>query len=71
MELDEICDANTWILPTYHICVTDGGFVAKVTVKGADLECSTDGDPHSTPQGARESAAANTLVILKSTANQG
>lgn len=70
-ELDELCDANTWILPTYHICVTDGGFVAKVTVKGADLECSTDGDPHSTPQGARESAAANTLVILKSTANQG
>ncbi|XP_030536474.1 uncharacterized protein LOC115745196 isoform X1 [Rhodamnia argentea] len=70
-ELDDMCDENTWILPTYHICVTDGGYVAKVTVKGTGFECSTDGDPHSTPEEARESAAANTLVILKSTASKG
>ncbi|XP_030463671.1 uncharacterized protein LOC115683307 [Syzygium oleosum] len=70
-ELDEICDENTWILPTYQISVTDGGFVAKVTVKGSGFECSTDGDPRSTPQGARELAAANMLVLLKSTASKG
>ncbi|EXB68719.1 hypothetical protein L484_024739 [Morus notabilis] len=67
-ELDALCHANDWILPTYHVRPTEGGFKANVTIKGADFDYSSEGDLHSNPREARESAAALILRKLQSRA---
>ncbi|GAB2294172.1 hypothetical protein Dimus_028392 [Dionaea muscipula] len=67
-ELDGICHGNNWILPRYRVVATSdgGGFRAEVTVKGADFECSSEGDVCTTgPRAARESAAAQILAKLR------
>ncbi|KAJ9189209.1 hypothetical protein P3X46_000532 [Hevea brasiliensis] len=63
-ELDDLCYQNNWILPTYSVTAIDGGFQAKVIVKGIDFEYSSDGDLHLHPREARDSAAAQMLVKL-------
>ncbi|XP_024963599.1 uncharacterized protein LOC112503843 isoform X2 [Cynara cardunculus var. scolymus] len=62
-ELDDICLSNNWMLPTYHTSCSDGGFVANVTVKGTDFECSDVSGIQASIREARNSAA--TLVIMK------
>ncbi|KAJ4723342.1 Aleurone layer morphogenesis protein [Melia azedarach] len=68
-ELDDICYDNNWILPTYRVSPSEGGFQSQVTTKGIDFECSTAGDSRSNPREARESAAAQMLEKLRSMAN--
>ncbi|KAF2300208.1 hypothetical protein GH714_010695 [Hevea brasiliensis] len=46
------------------IVIFEGGFQAKVIVKGMDFEYSSDGDLHLHPREARDSAAAQMLVKL-------
>ncbi|KAF7824280.1 uncharacterized protein G2W53_022424 [Senna tora] len=65
-ELDGVCHENNWILPTYRVSQSDGGFQANVTVKGMDFGFSCEGNVCFRPQEARESAAAQTLAKLRS-----
>ncbi|XP_012570395.1 uncharacterized protein [Cicer arietinum] len=67
-ELDDICLENNWILPTYRISQSNGGFKAKVRVKGVEFECSCEGSSCSFPRDARESAAVQMLTKLRSMA---
>ncbi|XP_061994676.1 uncharacterized protein LOC133712584 isoform X2 [Rosa rugosa] len=69
-ELDGICCENSWVLPTYCVSLSDGGFQANVTVEGLDFKCSREGDLCSSPSEARESAALQMLVKLRSMAAQ-
>ncbi|KAH7521312.1 hypothetical protein FEM48_Zijuj07G0019700 [Ziziphus jujuba var. spinosa] len=69
-ELDGVCDENNWILPTYRVFLSEGGFRASVTVRGADFEFTSEGDLHLVPRGARESAAAQMMVKLHHMAGQ-
>ncbi|XP_062173180.1 uncharacterized protein LOC133878610 isoform X2 [Alnus glutinosa] len=64
-ELDSVCYENNWILPTYHVSTSDGGFKACVTVKGVDFESSGGGNLCTNPREARESAAAELLAKLR------
>ncbi|OMO86828.1 hypothetical protein COLO4_20907 [Corchorus olitorius] len=64
-ELDIVCEENNWVLPTYHIFPSDGGFQAKVTVKGLDFETSV-GDACPKAHQARISAAEQMLTKLRS-----
>ncbi|XP_020254013.1 uncharacterized protein LOC109831085 isoform X2 [Asparagus officinalis] len=70
-ELDDICEKNSWLLPTYRVipsfkhCQITGMFEAIVTVKGTDFACSSYGDSKSKPSEARESAATNILRKLR------
>ncbi|KAI9193829.1 hypothetical protein LWI28_000558 [Acer negundo] len=68
-ELDGICYENNWILPTYRVSPSDGGFQASVTVKGMDFECSSIVGQCSNPRKARESAASQMLGKLRSMAS--
>ncbi|XP_017975638.1 PREDICTED: uncharacterized protein LOC18602556 isoform X1 [Theobroma cacao] len=65
-ELDGICNKNNWMLPTYHVFPSDGGYQAKVTVKGVNIESSSVGDACPKPSEARGSAAAEMLAKLNS-----
>ncbi|XP_057452965.1 uncharacterized protein LOC130744826 [Lotus japonicus] len=67
-ELDGVCHANNWILPTYSLSQSAGGFQANLTVKGPDFESSCGGNICCHPREARESAAAQMLVNLRSMA---
>ncbi|XP_010672149.2 uncharacterized protein LOC104888776 isoform X2 [Beta vulgaris subsp. vulgaris] len=64
-ELDSICNENNWMLPTYSISTSEGGFEASITVKGVDFECSSEGTICTTPHEARNSAASEVLVKLR------
>ncbi|OMO88192.1 hypothetical protein CCACVL1_08537 [Corchorus capsularis] len=64
-ELDIVCQENNWVLPTYHVFPSDGGFQAKVTVKGLDFETSV-GDACPKAHQARVSAAAQLLTKWRS-----
>lgn len=46
----------------------EGGFKAKVRVKGVEFECSCEGSSCSFPRDARESAAVQMLTKLRSMA---
>ncbi|KAJ0034393.1 hypothetical protein Pint_25755 [Pistacia integerrima] len=70
IELDDISYENNWILPTYHVSSSDGGFRAEVTVKGKDFECSSSGDLCFSPQEARQSAATQILAKLRRMASE-
>ncbi|XP_021721700.1 uncharacterized protein LOC110689261 isoform X2 [Chenopodium quinoa] len=65
-ELDRICNTNYWMLPTYSLSGSEGGFLSTVTVKGVDFECSSEGTMHTNPHEARNSAASNILAKLRS-----
>ncbi|XP_056694925.1 uncharacterized protein [Spinacia oleracea] len=65
-ELDGLCNANFWFLPTYCLSTSEGGFQATVTLKGIDFECSSEGTIQTNPCEARNSAASNILVKLRS-----
>ncbi|XP_022722459.1 uncharacterized protein LOC111279711 [Durio zibethinus] len=65
-ELDGICNEKNWILPTYQVFPSDGGYQAKVSVKGMNFESSTVGDACPKPHEARGSAAALMLAKLHS-----
>ncbi|QCD88448.1 hypothetical protein DEO72_LG3g2996 [Vigna unguiculata] len=67
-ELDDICRTNNWILPTYHLSQSEGGFKANVTVKGVEFQCSFEGKMCSSPSEARESAADQMITNLRSIA---
>ncbi|XP_019458320.1 PREDICTED: uncharacterized protein LOC109358510 isoform X2 [Lupinus angustifolius] len=67
-ELDGICHENNWILPTYRVSHSDGGFQANVIVKGPDFEFSCGDNTFTHPLEARESAAAQVLAKLRNMA---
>ncbi|KAK7341586.1 hypothetical protein VNO80_24521 [Phaseolus coccineus] len=67
-ELDDICRTNNWVLPTYHLSQSEGGFKASVTVRGVEFQCSFEGKRDSNPSEARESAAVQMLTNLRSIA---
>ncbi|XP_059632887.1 uncharacterized protein LOC132275422 isoform X2 [Cornus florida] len=69
-ELDDICYENNWILPTYCVTPSDDGFLANVTVKGMDFECSGGSSLRSNPREARESAAAQMIGKLQDMAGK-
>ncbi|KAJ1376207.1 double strand RNA binding domain from DEAD END PROTEIN 1 [Sesbania bispinosa] len=65
-ELDGVCHENNWLLPIYHVSLSDGGFQANVIVKGVEFQCSCRGEVCSHPPEARDSAAAQMLTNLRS-----
>ncbi|KAJ8445741.1 hypothetical protein Cgig2_026068 [Carnegiea gigantea] len=67
-ELDQICNVNCWMLPTYNVAASEGGFQASVTMKGPDFECSSEGSVCAASHEARNSAASNLLAKLRSMA---
>ncbi|KAL3506676.1 hypothetical protein ACH5RR_032058 [Cinchona calisaya] len=69
-QLDDICHKNIWILPTYHVYSSDGGFRSHVTVKGVDFEISCESEIRSSPQEARMSASLNMIASLQNIASQ-
>lgn len=64
-ELDDICLLNNWMLPTYHTLQSDGGFVANVSVKGTDFECSGVSGVQQSICEARNSAATHVITKLQ------
>nr|POF12329.1 hypothetical protein CFP56_73630 [Quercus suber] len=68
-QLDRVCNESNWVLPTYCVFTSDGGFRANVTVNGVDFECTPGGDMRSNPREARESAAAQMLANLRAMAS--
>ncbi|KAL3506678.1 hypothetical protein ACH5RR_032060 [Cinchona calisaya] len=62
-DLDDICRENNWTV-LYNISALDGGFVAKITVEGMDIDCSYCSQLLSTPEEAREAAAAQIITEL-------
>ncbi|KAI3828992.1 hypothetical protein L1987_03105 [Smallanthus sonchifolius] len=69
-ELDDICLSNNWMLPTYHTSLSDGGFVANVTVKGTNFECSGVSGIQPSIHEARNSAATHAITRLQLIANE-
>lgn len=61
-QLDQLCCRNNWVLPTYRVFPFEGGFLAKVIVKGADFELISDSNTSESPREARESAAAHMIA---------
>ncbi|KAL4567714.1 hypothetical protein LXL04_023306 [Taraxacum kok-saghyz] len=64
-ELDDICLSNNWMLPIYHMSPLEGGFVANVSVKGSDFECSGVSGMQQTSHEARNSAATHVITKLQ------
>jgi len=50
-----------------NVCI-EGGFKASVTVRGVEFQCSFEGRMCSSPSEARESAALQMLINLRSMA---
>ncbi|PWA94736.1 hypothetical protein CTI12_AA056850 [Artemisia annua] len=69
-ELDDICLSNKWMLPTYRTTRSDGGFVANVSLKGTNFECSGLSAMLPSVQEARNSAATNVITKLQQLANE-
>ncbi|XP_031094808.1 uncharacterized protein LOC115999150 isoform X2 [Ipomoea triloba] len=69
-DLDVICRANNWMLPTYIISGTHGGFRIKVFMQDGSFKCSCEGDKHSDSSEAKESAAAKMVSRLRTMADQ-
>ncbi|XP_019165594.1 PREDICTED: uncharacterized protein LOC109161584 isoform X2 [Ipomoea nil] len=69
-DLDVICRANNWRLPTYIISGTHGGFRIKVVMQEGSFKCSCEGDMHSDSLEAKESAAAKMVSRLRAMADQ-
>ncbi|KAK8578525.1 hypothetical protein V6N13_100361 [Hibiscus sabdariffa] len=65
-ELDHICKEKNWPLPTYQVYSLDGGYQAKVDVKGLNFEASSMGVACPKPPEARGSAATQMLAKLLS-----
>ncbi|XP_059303069.1 uncharacterized protein LOC132055324 [Lycium ferocissimum] len=63
-QLDQLCCRNNWVLPAYRVFPFEGGFLAKVFVKGADSEFISESNISESPREARESAAAHMIARL-------
>ncbi|KAG2260272.1 hypothetical protein Bca52824_079566 [Brassica carinata] len=46
-KLDDICLENNWVLPSYHVSLSDGGFVAEVRIKETQFAHSICGEEKS------------------------
>ncbi|XP_056866915.1 uncharacterized protein LOC108861213 [Raphanus sativus] len=71
-KLDDICLENNWVLPSYHVSLSDGGFEAEVWIKETYFAHTICGDEKCDAEEARESAAACLLTRLhhnRTTAN--
>ncbi|XP_056842296.1 uncharacterized protein LOC108805248 isoform X2 [Raphanus sativus] len=71
-KLDDICFENSWVLPSYHVSLSDGGFIAEVRIEETQFARTICGEEKSDAEEARESAAACLLTKLHhntSTAN--
>ncbi|KAL1361862.1 hypothetical protein HN51_010182 [Arachis hypogaea] len=66
-ELDAICRANNWVVPTYRVSAIEGGFQA-VCVKGVDFQFTCSSELCLSPREARDCAAARMIVKIKSMA---
>ncbi|KAJ9537230.1 hypothetical protein OSB04_029963 [Centaurea solstitialis] len=69
-ELDDICRSNNWMLPTYSTSCSNGGFVASITVKGTDFECSDVSGIQESIREARNLAATQMIAKLQQMAIQ-
>ncbi|KAF3573163.1 hypothetical protein F2Q69_00063762 [Brassica cretica] len=63
-KLDDVCVKNNWVLPSYHVSLSDGGFEAEVRIKESQFAHSICGEEKSDAEEARESAAACLLTKL-------
>ncbi|KAF3573138.1 hypothetical protein F2Q69_00063761 [Brassica cretica] len=63
-KLDDVCVKNNWVLPSYHVSLSDGGFEAEVRIKESQFAHSICGEAKSDAEEARESAAACLLTKL-------
>lgn len=63
--LDDICYEKNWVLPTYRLLPSDGGFRASISIKETAFEFSSVGDVRMTTHEARESAATKMLAKLR------
>ncbi|CAN6908751.1 unnamed protein product [Brassica oleracea] len=63
-KLDDVCVKNNWVLPSYHVSLSDGGFEAEVRIKESQFAHSICGEEKSDSEEARESAAACLLTKL-------
>ncbi|KAF8103996.1 hypothetical protein N665_0181s0018 [Sinapis alba] len=61
-KLDDICLENNWVLPSYSMSVSDGGFEAEVRIKETQFTHTICGEEKSDAEEARESAAACLLA---------
>nr|XP_043627616.1 uncharacterized protein LOC122599215 isoform X2 [Erigeron canadensis] len=69
-ELDDICLSNNWMLPSYSTTRSDGGYVANVSVKGTNFECSGLSGIQPTIHEARNSAATHVIAKLQQMASE-
>ncbi|XP_010557069.1 PREDICTED: uncharacterized protein LOC104826195 isoform X2 [Tarenaya hassleriana] len=65
-KLDDICYENNWVLPTYRVSSSKGGFKAEAKLTERELEYTTCGEEKPNPEEARDSAAACLLAKLHS-----
>ncbi|KAL0654516.1 hypothetical protein Bca4012_097207 [Brassica carinata] len=63
-KLDDLCLENNWVLPTYRVSSTDGGYEAEVRIKETHFAHTICGDEKFDAEEARESAAACLLRRL-------
>nr|VDD59449.1 unnamed protein product [Brassica oleracea] len=63
-KLDDVCVKNNWVLPSYHVSLSDGGFEAEVRIKESQFAHSICGEEKSDAEEARESTAACLLTKL-------
>ncbi|CAF2052009.1 unnamed protein product [Brassica napus] len=63
-KLDDLCVKNNWVLPSYHVSLSDGGFEAEVRIKETQFAYKIRGEEKSDAEEARESAAACLLTKL-------
>ncbi|WZZ19484.1 hypothetical protein YC2023_112573 [Brassica napus] len=61
-KLDDICLENNWVLPSYHVSLSDGGFKAEVRINETQFAHRICGEAKSDAEEARESAAAILLA---------
>ncbi|CAN6981553.1 unnamed protein product [Brassica rapa subsp. trilocularis] len=69
-KLDDLCLENNWVLPTYRVSSTDGGYEAEVRIKEIHFAHTVCGDEKSDAEEARESAAACLLRRLQHNTRQ-
>ncbi|XP_013601882.1 PREDICTED: ATP-dependent DNA helicase Q-like 4A [Brassica oleracea var. oleracea] len=61
-KLDDICLENNWVLPSYHVSLSDGGFQGEVRINETQFAHRICGEAKSDAEEARESAAAILLA---------
>ncbi|XP_071690271.1 uncharacterized protein [Rutidosis leptorrhynchoides] len=69
-DLDEICLSNSWMLPSYRTTCSNGMYVANVTIKGLEFECSGVSGLQPSLHEAKNSAAMHLITKLQQMAGE-